>query len=533
MAGLDSVTRRRLMKIPQAMAVWEGDRRNLYALQVVTDEPPQEPEYYVIWMDGTQGALRSMLPVESSDLDAIVQALVQGMEMPPNGTEPARPKKIVVRDREIYLYLQSIAQDLKITLELVPELSMVDQVFEKFQEFREDPSGWVSSLYGELFAETAKKIFKTAPWVFFGDHQILEVELNQWGLGTVYVSTMGNAGLDFGLLVYRSLESFKVFRDYAVNPGTLEEMEAAFVAQDCMFLNYEFDKPMRMMPELTRFISYDDQVELSLGSLGEGLRPFLTDDETIAFAIILEATHCFIEKNRSKFSQGKFPELTLRHQIPVPETAGIASPLTVKVSTMPKLAAEFMDAQDDDDDGELFRDDLFPKNAEITFTLMDWSSLEILRSKASHHQPLKKAVKPVGSGFPVVVVETSPQSAKRIINEINALGGLEGIGFNPGRDMLGGQVQLALLKAMDDTLFLFHEVDDDGDDDSVFENWKRFSRITKNYCALVIAKKSKNKGHRDIQDTIALYELKALPKKVFGLGVVRSEIGSALDFLFR
>ena len=65
----------------------------------------------------------------------------------------------------------------------------------------------------------------------------------------------------------------------------------------------------------------------------------------------------------------------------------------------------------------------------------------------------------MGSGFPVVVVETSPQSAKRIINEINALGGLEGIGFNPGRDMLGGQVQLALLKAMDDTLFLFHEVE--------------------------------------------------------------------------
>ena len=139
MSSLNAITRQRLVKIPQSLNVWEGDRRRLMpnGLQLVTESNPVEIEEYVLWVNGTEGELRSMNVVEpNSYLEAIVSTLLEAIETPQSGSLPARPKKIVVRDREIFLYLKSIAQALKITLELVPELPVIDLVFEKFQDWR-------------------------------------------------------------------------------------------------------------------------------------------------------------------------------------------------------------------------------------------------------------------------------------------------------------------------------------------------------------------------------------------------------------
>jgi hypothetical protein len=510
------------MKLPQENTVWEGDRRSLHDGLKLAQGEALEVEDYVLWVDGTQGMVRSMdtVPPETGP-EAIVRTLLQAIEYPHQPGRPARPKKIVVRDRQIQLYLKSILQDLEINLEFVPVLPLIDELFESFQSFRSNRPPDLPPKYGDLLLEKAEQVWMTTPWNYFQDHQILAIEINQWDIDTVYVSILGNLGMEFGILAYRTLESLKEFRMRATSQGDMAEMEAAFLAQDCIFLNYDTDEVSVPFPGIRRFIPYED-VEPSFGSLHplEGMRPFLHEEETIALVVILDAIDRFVQQNRSKIMGGEFPALQRSYKIPLPEIEGIPNPLTVKVSTMPELAAEFM--QDEDEEGEdLFRDDLIPENAYLSFSLIDWDSLGEIRSQVKHHQSTKQ--KPKGEGLPVIMVQTSVAKAKKMIKELDAVGGLAGIGLNPASDGMGEEFQLGLFKAMDETLFLFGEFSEqDLHHATVLEKWRQRCKNSNGYCALIIAKgnSGKTKGRPAITDILAFYEVKSLSEKDFGLGVL-------------
>ena len=521
MSSLNAITRQRLMKIPQSLNVWEGDRRRLMpnGLQLVHESNPLEIEEYVLWVNGSEGELRSMSVVEPDlYLEAMVSTLLEAIEMPQSGSLPARPKKIVVRDREIFLYLKSIAQALKITLELVPELPVIDLVFEKFQDFRADPPSLMSPKYGDFLLQKAEQLWKTAPWGLFEDHQILEIELNQWGIGTVYVSMLGNLGLELGILAYHSLDSLIAFRSKVGKRESLEEMEAAFLAQNCWFLNYEFEPSP--IPQMLRFMNYDD-VEPEFGVLDGMLRPFLNDDETLAFAVILEAIHRFVSKNCGQFFQGKFPEFTRRHKIPVPEICGVASPVTVKVLTLPKLADELMNLYDDDDDLDQcdLRTDFVPPGSLMVTTALAWQSIQMIRSTVKHHTP---TIAPMaGEALPVMIICTTAAKAKALVKKIEEIGGLSGIGMCSGENISGGETELAILKSRSGILFFINEFsEDDETDKRILGNWLRRSAESNNICGLIIAKgykKGQKPGNPKPEDIIALYEMQTFSAEQMGL----------------
>ncbi len=54
--------------------------------------------------------------------EAIVRTLMRAMEHPHSPAKPARPQRIVVRDREIQFYLRGVLQDLDIAIDYAPEL---------------------------------------------------------------------------------------------------------------------------------------------------------------------------------------------------------------------------------------------------------------------------------------------------------------------------------------------------------------------------------------------------------------------------
>jgi hypothetical protein len=526
MKNSNALTHQRLLKIPQSLNVWEGDRRQLMpnGLQLVNESNSIQIEEYVLWVDGSEGELRSMNVVENeSCLEAILGALIEAIEDPKDGSLPSRPKKIVVRDREVFLYLKSIAKALKITLELVPELPIIDLVFEKFQAFRDDPPSLISPKYGDFLLQKAAKLWETAPWRLFGDHQILEIELNQWGVETVYVSMLGNLGLELGILAYRSLESLRTFRNKVGKRESLEEMEAAFLAQNCLFLNYEFE-PSPILQRV-QFMNYSN-VEPEFGVLDGMMRPFLNDDETLAFAVILEAIHRFVSKNRGQFVQGKFPEFTRRHKIPVPEICGVASPVTVKVSTLPKLADDFMntyhgDDGDDDDDKIRYdlRTDFVPVGSLIVTTALAWQSIALIRLQVTHHSPTLAPM--AGEALPVMMICTTAAKAKALVKKIEKIGGLSGIGMCSGVDIFGDGAELAILKSRSGILFFVNEFSEtDEEDKRVLGNWLRRSAESNNACGLIIAKgytKGQKRGNPAPKDMIAFYEIQTFSAEEMGL----------------
>ena len=98
---------------------------------------------------------------------------------------------------------------------------------------------------------------------------------------------------EYGILLYRSLDSLKQFRSMALSSHkSAAELEQAFLAQDCWFLNYE-----------ERENSDSDLLEMDafFGSLHffEGMRHFLDEAETRIVYTVLESLQRFYSRHRS------------------------------------------------------------------------------------------------------------------------------------------------------------------------------------------------------------------------------------------
>ena len=105
MTTLPPTTRSRLQKIPLATVVWEGDRRPLGKMALHIDGMRDADEECIIWIDGSEGAVRAMdVVAEDMGMEAVVRTLLRAIESPHHPAQPNRPQKIVVRDREIQFF---------------------------------------------------------------------------------------------------------------------------------------------------------------------------------------------------------------------------------------------------------------------------------------------------------------------------------------------------------------------------------------------------------------------------------------------
>lgn len=240
MTTFNRSTSRRLKKLNQIPSIWEGDRRPLSSSPSTHYDSEAKGEC-ILWVDGSQGIVRGM-DVVSKDTgpEAIVRTLMKAMENPHSPAKPARPQRIVVKDREIQFYLRGVLQDLNINIEYAPELPLIDQLFRGFTEVLDNQIPDLPPEYAQTLREKAFAIWQAAPWEFLEEQQIISLEINKWDVGTLYVSIMGMLGMEYGILLYRSQESLKQFRTTVLRSEESQaDLEEAFLKQDCLFLTFE------------------------------------------------------------------------------------------------------------------------------------------------------------------------------------------------------------------------------------------------------------------------------------------------------
>ncbi|MBW4579732.1 MAG: hypothetical protein KME42_09195 [Tildeniella nuda ZEHNDER 1965/U140] len=542
MTALNLSTRRRLKQLPQIASVWEGDRRPLVSgIPPATDWTdasidPQPNGECILWVDGSQGMVRAMdVVTPDTGPEAVVRTLLRAMEHPHNPNSPARPQKIVVSDRELLFYLRGVLQDLDIVLDYVPSLPLIDEIFRGFQEAVSSRPPQLPPQYADDLSNRAIDIWDDAPWDVFADHQILAIEVNRWDLSTLYASVMGMLGMEFGVLFYRSLDSLKRFRQRVLANESLEAMEEAFLGQDCLFVTFESDRDdddvdvdLSMLPI--------DAIEPVFGNLHplEGLRSFLYDEEAAALLVALEALHRFLHQHHLKFEANAFPTVSSRYRIPLTDDeTGKTTQISIKVSTMPELAAELLtmaEAEErDDTDFPIVRDDLVPAKSFLSLGMVPWDMLDVLRAGAAEHHPLQD-VKVSGDGFPVVMIQTSRPKAKTLIGDLKAAGGLRAICFNPGADPFEReQYDLGLLQTENGELHLFGEFGyDDPDHIAARKKWDQRCKKTNGCCGLIIATglTGASRGKPQFKDMVALFEARSLTAKELDLGTLQLRLAA-------
>jgi hypothetical protein len=537
MTALNHSTLRRLQQLKQIPSVWEGDRRRLISnsqssnwLEMDAELPPEGD--CILWVDGSQGMVRAMDVVTlQTGPEAVVRTLLKAMEQPHNPGAPARPKKIVVRDRELLFYLRGVLQDLDITLEHTPELPLIDEIFRGLQESMGTRPPNLPLKFAGALMEKAAEIWQDAPWEVLADHEIVAIELNRWDVKTLYASVMGMLGMEFGVLLYRSVDSLRQFRQRAISQESLEQMQEAFLGQDCLFITFESDQadlserspfPIGIPPSA-------DEIEPVFGNLHplEGLRTFLYEDEAATAMVSLEALHRFLRQHRQKLQDDAFPTLSSRYKIPLLDDEDEAATISVKVATVPDLAAELLEMEGPDEDGDpllpFVRNDLVPENSFLSLGMVTWDVLELLRVGAEHYQP--QDVTQSGDGLPVIMIQTSRPKAKALIEELKQSGGLQAICFNPGEDaLMGDRYDIGLLQTGNGDLHLFGEFgEEDPNHVAARKKWDQRCKKTKGYCGLIIAKglTGASRGNPQFKDMMAIFEARALSSKELGLGTLQ------------
>jgi hypothetical protein len=539
--AISNFSQRRLIKVPQVPSVWEGDRRPLAGLSVELDPELEENGDCIIWIDGSEGFVRAMEIVSPEmGAEAIVRTLIKAIESPHRPAQPARPQKIIVRDRELQFFLRGALQNLDIVVEYAPQLPLIDELFRGFESMAGIPSHALPSPYRNLLNKVARQIWEKEPWDVLADHDILEVELNQWGVEKIYVCVMGMLGEEYGVLLYRCLDSLKRFRNCITDNDSFEELESAFLAQDCWFLNFEsLEEDEDDEDEYIGYLSFSE-IQTIFGSVHpyEGMRPFLDEEEALAVYVALQAFLKFFGQHEKILEKENYDLVKKSYQIKVKGEGITEQSLSVSVSTLPDLVKEFIDVikeSEEDLDGVeklsiALKDDLIPDESFLSLGMMPWEILGYLKQDPKiHYQPLNITEK--GDGLPIILIQTSRPKALVLIERIQEEGGLNAICFNGGYDPFREiNYDLGIFQTNNNNLYLFAEFF--GDDPNHIEarkKWDQRCKKNNSFCGLIIAKglKGASRGNPQLKDMMAFFEAKSVNPNKLGMGVL--QLMSELD----
>jgi hypothetical protein len=567
-SALPPLTLRRLQKLPQLPSVWEGDRcamQDSLPNVRVRDHDEQQGDC-VLWVDGSTPAVRAMDVVPTAaGPEAVVRTLLRAMEQPHSPAQPARPRKIVVRDRQLQFFLRGVLKDLDITVNYAPHLPCIDEIFASFQEAAPtDSEDTIPEHYEDLLITQAEQIWKDGIWSSLAEHQVIAIHLNRWDIDTFYLSVMGLMGMEFGLLLYRSLDALQAFRQVAIEMDSsrdLDLMEEAFLRQDCIFMTfqslYEDDDEaiaLGLQPGLSAADDFED-VDFELGSLHplEGIRPNLHEEELAALTVALEALHRFWQRHGKHLSLENFPAKQSKFRIPDPtQPEGVAT-VQVKVETLPEVADALDelitegDALDDADADALdsavalasvplggpglpgapqpgirmvpLEDDFVPDGAFLSLGMLPWEVVDVMERKGRFHSSVKKqaARKPKGRGMPIFMIQTTRPKVKAMMAQLEACQNPVGMGFQILQQMQSGNgVRLGILRTGNGQHLIIQVAEyDDPQGREAYMKWRQRCQETDQRCGLLLADGAtgRNCGNPQQNNLVLLYEMPALDER--------------------
>lgn len=541
MNSLPKTTTNRLKKIPQNPNVWEGDRRPIAGMMKNLEADLQDNGECIIWVDASEGLVRSMEVVRHDvGPEAMVRALLKAIEDPHNPAEPARPQKIVVCDREIQFFLRGALQNLEITVDYVPQLVLIDELWRNFADINQTSEQEISSELEDLLDEVAEDIWYQEPWELLTDHDIIKIQVNLPDIDNIYACIMGMLGEEYGIILYRSLDSLKNFRNAAfkADEEALDnELERVFLQQDCWFVNYApIDENELDMNDLDV-----DDVQSLFGSIHpyEGMRPLRDENEALPIYLALEGLKRFVDECEDELNLEQINHLSANYKIDI---SSESKPFNINISTMPELAQELMEMLEEAEreaeeqlSNETFflKDNLIPPGSILSLTSMSWELLDFLNQKQRTFfdgldTTILESLKEKNNPFPVILIQTTRPKAKILIQQLQAEGGLEGISFNPGVDLYDEvSYDLGILQTPQNNLYIFAQFakQDESKLSQLVHQWQKKVKKLNNHCGLLIAMGAtgSSRSNPQFKDMMGFFPTTLKSSKELGLGTLTLE----------
>lgn len=482
----------------------------------------------ILWIDASEGVVRSMDVIrKNTGFESMVRALLKAIENPHSPSEPCRPQKVIVKDRELQFFLRGALQDLEITVDYQPDLPLLDEIWENFKVFQQDssiniPMAWMQ----ELEKEAINLIWRQRIWSLIAEYDIIEIQLNTYDVKSLYACVMGMMGKEFGVIFYRSLDSLKQFRSLAVDlddEACEADLERSFLQQDCWFLNFSQDDSDE--DDLFDFLSEnnDGAVEALFGSIHpyEGIRPISEQEEAIPIYLAVRALGLFFTQFEEELEEEPLDLLTTTFELTLPWDKDES--FSVQVKTIPELTAELADMGDDDDDDDddhiLLKTNLIPPRSMFNFGFVPILALPIIDDKRGSHIDLTDILDfSPDTNIPTFVIQNTRGKIKEIIDNLAEEDGIEFISFVVGNDD-DQKVCFVVIQTYEEEYYLLSQISFDARFEKALTKWQEKVEEFDGCCAVVFAMgvTGASKGNPDIKDILGFFETTLISAEEAGL----------------
>lgn len=491
----------------------------------------------IIWLDGSEGLVRAMDIVKASvGKEAVVRALLKAIENPHNPAKPGRPKKIVVKDRELQFLLRGVLQNLDIEVDWSPQLPLLDELWLNFQNSQSQCCAYISPELFNRLGELASSLWPLQPWLLLSEDEILRVDINRWHVDSLYVSVLGMMGEERGIVLYRTLDSLKHFRQriahLALERYSLpqqeeddDELESIFLQQDCWFVNYNPSQE-EQTSTVWRSDYHGEEVSIVFGSIHpyEGIRPIKEDEEIFPIYVALSALASFIEQHEDDLAEETIRLIREKYPIQSPEDDN--STCWVSVSTMPDLTRELEQILDDvqqdckqalgeeeEEGGKniALQEDLIPEDTIVLLETIPSFLLSRLHNNSytDTNCPSSLSAQTLAwihnlaakTDFPVIILQTTKPKARQLLCRLEAEKGIVKVIFANGG--ASDHETLGVLQTTIGNFYVFAQFPEQVS--YPLGRWQKRVAKFDGYCGVVVAMGAKGSSRGNPQPKDFLY----------------------------
>lgn len=203
--------------------VWEGGRIKMPFWVKDREGDPFRP-IMEIWVEQQSGVVISYnLVMQLPTLQSSVGFLVQSMTAPLVGP-PRRPGRLRVAEKPLASLLHKKLANAGISVEQIGQCALAHNVVAEMSKNMEGRGRHKSmpalmSLKGVTperagsFFQAAAFFYGKAPWRFLSDENPLEISCLEFSRNPVYLVVMGNAGMEFGLMLFFDIKDLQRLYD--------------------------------------------------------------------------------------------------------------------------------------------------------------------------------------------------------------------------------------------------------------------------------------------------------------------------------
>lgn len=527
MIKISPPTLRRLRKIKQNPVVWEGarcsvpipPRRAKFANVIpLLPQAGEEPEY-VLWADATNGAIRSMTPIEpNAGIEVLVRSLLQAIEYPQSNTPPLRPQKIVVNDRQSQFYLRGILQEIDITVEFAETLPLIEEILFSLGEQADNTPELLPYELAPNFYRQIEALWHLSPWEYVNDYHVIEAKLDRWDINSFYITFIRDVGLsDAGVMFYHNLDSIRQFRMSVIQHmlEEVESMEETFLNQDCIFMMFnraaEVPDSVKQMLHNFGWKLKTNYPHFSILHPLEGERGFLQEEEVLALTATLEALILFFSEYKKQLRPRQFPSLRATYM-----PTSVPQPCSIEILTLVEESKQILSLSGEYDEEEVIGRYLIPHNSLIHLTSLNQKNVEEFRNFAPTKELSDNWIKHLRQ--PIVLIQNSRNEIKSLISSLQEEENPKGICVVPYNPF-----EIVLLITGSGNIFLLDKTYRCGEELLSFNRWKKECQ-EKRQCVVILAMgiRGKTRGNPKPNHILGYYELEFIDHKELGTDLTES-----------